>query len=93
MVIRFQFHLMVNRCDVDQSNCEHFDTIVFEDVCAMYNESHLMKAHMAFFSPPLTCPLNVVSNFGAFKENFNDIPEIQTGKVHLQGRSHGHEDV
>ncbi|XP_055640001.1 uncharacterized protein LOC129777645 [Toxorhynchites rutilus septentrionalis] len=54
-----QFELTLHRCEVDKTKCEHFDTISFDDVCALYNENHLIRSFVGFFSPPLTCPVQV----------------------------------
>nr|XP_029724894.1 uncharacterized protein LOC109621937 [Aedes albopictus] len=54
-----QFRLSVNRCDLDKTNCEPFDTITLDDVCPIFNENHFVKAYMGFFSPPLSCPMQI----------------------------------
>ncbi|XP_055545782.1 uncharacterized protein LOC129730466 [Wyeomyia smithii] len=53
------FIISVNRCNLDQTGCAHFNTITFDDFCPMYNENQLVKAHLGFITPPMDCPIQI----------------------------------
>ncbi|XP_058126164.1 uncharacterized protein LOC131281337 [Anopheles ziemanni] len=50
-------NLSVKRCTLQKEECESYERISMEDICAKVTSNPILHKYMDIFTPPLSCPL------------------------------------